>query len=80
MKGCLRLPFRNANSAVLGLGVMGYPMAINLLNGLGPEKTFLICDVSEDALSRFQSESKGKAKATVKVIENGFEAAKSAVR
>lgn len=57
---------------------MGYPMALNLLKGLGPEKTLLICDVSEDALQRFQADSKGEA--SIAVIRNGFEAAKAAVR
>ena len=56
---------------------MGYPMALNLLKGLGPEKTLLICDVSKDALERFQAEAKGEA--AVAVVQNGFEAAKAAV-
>lgn len=56
---------------------MGYPMALNLLKGLGPDKTLLICDVSEDALQRFQVEAEGEA--SVAVIQNGFEAAKAAV-
>lgn len=57
---------------------MGYPMAKNLLSGLSPETTFLICDVSAEALGRFRKEAKGDA--TVEVIANGFEAAKVAVR
>lgn len=57
---------------------MGYPMALNLLKGLGAEKTLLICDVSSDALARFQEEAQGLG--TVKVVQNGFEAAKAAVR
>ncbi|KAI1749123.1 NAD binding domain of 6-phosphogluconate dehydrogenase-domain-containing protein [Xylaria castorea] len=62
--------------AFIGLGVMGYPMAKNLLSGLGPEKTLLICDVSTDAIDRFLNEAKGQA--TVEVIANGFEATKVA--
>lgn len=57
---------------------MGYPMAKNLLSGLGPEKTLLICDVSTGALDRFVKEAQGQA--TVQVINNGFEAIKAAVR
>ncbi|KAI1362957.1 hypothetical protein F5Y08DRAFT_329737 [Xylaria arbuscula] len=59
-----------------GLGVMGYPMARNLLAGLGPEKTLLICDVSAEALARFTTEAQGQA--NVKITSNGFEAAKAA--
>ncbi|KAI0453531.1 hypothetical protein F5B21DRAFT_515299 [Xylaria acuta] len=59
-----------------GLGVMGYPMAKNLLSGLGREKTLLICDVSTGAIDRFLKEAQGQA--TVEVIANGFEATKVA--
>ncbi|KAI0535160.1 hypothetical protein GGR58DRAFT_515584 [Xylaria digitata] len=58
------------------LGVMGYPMAKNLLSGLGPEKTLLICDVNMEALLRFLEEAHGQA--TVQLIGNGFEAIKAA--
>ena len=63
---------------LLGLGVMGFPMARNLLLGLGPEKTLLICDVSTEVIDRFVKEAQGPA--DVKVTSNGFEAAKAAVR
>ncbi|KAI0401968.1 hypothetical protein F4802DRAFT_609000 [Xylaria palmicola] len=56
----------------VGLGVMGYPMAKNLLHGLGPEKTLLICDVVKEALDRFVKEAEGQA--TVEVVSNGFQA------
>lgn len=56
---------------------MGYPMAMNLVKGLGPKKSFLICDVNEDSLERFQTESKGRASVTI--VANGFEAARAAV-
>ncbi|KAH9989596.1 hypothetical protein F4779DRAFT_632161 [Xylariaceae sp. FL0662B] len=59
----------------ISLGVMGYPMAKNLLTGISPEKTLLICDVSTEALNRFIQETQGKS--TVKVISNGFEAAEA---
>lgn len=56
---------------------MGYPMAKNLRSGLDATKTLLICDVSKEALERFQAETKGKG--PVEVVENGFEAARAAV-
>jgi 3-hydroxyisobutyrate/3-hydroxypropionate dehydrogenase len=60
---------------------MGYPMAKNLLKGLGPEKTLLICDVNNEALERFKKEAEiSGAAAKVEVVENGYEAIKGAVR
>jgi 3-hydroxyisobutyrate/3-hydroxypropionate dehydrogenase len=60
-----------------GLGVMGYPMAVNLRNGLSPDYTLLICDVNREAISKFQKQVEGKG--PVKVITNGFEAANAAL-
>lgn len=61
---------------------MGYPMAVNLFKGLDASKTLLVCDVSSDAVARFIAET-GKAgsptAASVRVVENGFKAAQSAV-
>jgi 3-hydroxyisobutyrate dehydrogenase-like beta-hydroxyacid dehydrogenase len=51
---------------------MGYPMALNLRKGLDESHTLLICDVSTDALSRFQRDAEGNG--PVAVINNGFEA------
>ncbi|KAL6362959.1 hypothetical protein LRP88_02359 [Fusarium phalaenopsidis] len=62
--------------AFIGLGVMGYPMALNLHAGLGSDKTLLICDTNLEALDRFEAEARGKA--TIKIVSNGFEAAKAA--
>ncbi|KAI0188984.1 NAD binding domain of 6-phosphogluconate dehydrogenase-domain-containing protein [Xylaria flabelliformis] len=62
--------------AFIGLGVMGYPMAKNLLSGLGAEKTLLVCDVSTSVIDRFLNETKGQG--TVEVVANGFEATKVA--
>jgi 3-hydroxyisobutyrate dehydrogenase len=56
---------------------MGYPMAVNLRNGLSPEYTLLICDVNKDPISKFQKQLAGKG--PVEVISNGFEAANAAV-
>jgi 3-hydroxyisobutyrate/3-hydroxypropionate dehydrogenase len=60
-----------------GLGVMGYPMAVNLRSKLGQDKTLLICDVSEEAIAKFQKQMEGKG--PIKVVKNGFEAAQEAV-
>lgn len=53
-------------------------MAKNLRAGLSPEKTLLICDVNKEAIARFQDETAGKG--PVRVVENGIEAVKAAVR
>ncbi|KAK3905501.1 6-phosphogluconate dehydrogenase [Staphylotrichum tortipilum] len=55
---------------------MGYPMAKNLRSGLGRETRLLICDVNSEALSRFRAET--VAEGPVKIINNGYEAAKAA--
>ena len=60
-----------------GLGVMGYPMAVNLRNGLSLDYILLICDVNREAISKFQKQVEEKG--PVKVITNGFEAANAAV-
>jgi len=62
--------------AFIGLGVMGYPMAVNLRKGLSEDHTLLICDVNKEALSKFQKEMEGKG--PVEVVENGLEAVKKA--
>ena len=56
---------------------MGYPMAVNLRSKMGPEKTLLICDVSEEAIAKFQKQMDGKG--PIKVVKNGFEAVQQAV-
>jgi hypothetical protein len=56
---------------------MGYPMAVNLRNGLSSEYTLLVCDVNKEAISKFQKQVAGKG--PVEIISNGFEAAKAAV-
>ena len=62
--------------AFIGLGVMGYPMAVNLRSKMGADKTLLIADVSEDALSKFEKQMAGKG--DIKRVKNGFEAAQQA--
>ena len=57
---------------------MGFPMAVNLRKKIGSEYKLLICDVSQDALSRFQSTCSETG--PIEVISNGYEAAKTAVR
>jgi 3-hydroxyisobutyrate dehydrogenase-like beta-hydroxyacid dehydrogenase len=55
---------------------MGYPMALNLRKGLDDSHTLLICDVSKDALSRFQRDAEGNG--PVAVVNNGYEAIQQA--
>ncbi|KAG9771822.1 3-hydroxyisobutyrate dehydrogenase, mitochondrial [Exophiala dermatitidis] len=62
--------------AFIGLGVMGYPMAVNLRSKTPSSLTLLICDVSQDALARFQSQVAGKG--PVEVVASGFEAVQRA--
>lgn len=56
---------------------MGYPMALNLRNNIGPSYKILICDVAANAISKYQSETHGKG--DVDVVSSGYEAAKAAV-
>jgi len=58
--------------AFIGLGVMGYPMALNLRKGLDSSHTLLICDVSTSALEKFQSDASGQG--PVEVVKNGCDA------
>jgi len=55
---------------------MGYPMALNLRKGLDDSQTLLVCDVSADALKRFQSDAEGKG--PVEVVKSGYEAIQQA--
>lgn len=65
-------------NGLTGLGVMGYPMALNLRSKMDPKATLLINDVSESALAKFQEEMKSKG--PIEVVKNGAEAAERAVR
>ncbi|KAL5380960.1 hypothetical protein DPSP01_007492 [Paraphaeosphaeria sporulosa] len=58
--------------AFIGLGVMGYPMAINLRKGLSSDYTLLVCDVVPSALEQFHSETSNHGR--VETIQNGFDA------
>ncbi|KAJ4350022.1 uncharacterized protein N0V89_008643 [Didymosphaeria variabile] len=62
--------------AFIGLGVMGYPMAINLRKGLPSHYTLLVCDVVPSALEKFHSETLNQG--PVKTIQNGFDAVQHA--
>ncbi|KAJ5382253.1 hypothetical protein N7517_000164 [Penicillium concentricum] len=62
--------------AFIGLGVMGYPMAINLRERISSNTKILVNDVSVEAIERYQKETKGKG--TVEFVKSGFEAAKVA--
>ncbi|KAH7130222.1 3-hydroxyisobutyrate dehydrogenase-like protein [Dendryphion nanum] len=62
--------------AFIGLGVMGYPMAVNLRKGLSSDYTVLICDVVPDAISRFQKDAESHG--PVQVTTSGYEAVQKA--
>lgn len=55
---------------------MGYPMALNLRKGLDDSHGLLICDVSSDALTRFQKDAEGTG--PVEIIKSGYEAVQRA--
>jgi 3-hydroxyisobutyrate dehydrogenase-like beta-hydroxyacid dehydrogenase len=55
---------------------MGYPMALNLRNGLDKSYTLLICDVSTDALTRFQKDAVGRG--PVDVVHTSYDAIRRA--
>lgn len=61
----------------LGLGVMGYSMAVNLRSKMDSSATLLICDINEAALEKFQKQMAGKG--PIEVVKTGKEAASRAV-
>lgn len=60
----------------IGLGVMGYPMAFNLLKKLEEGTTLHVYDVSEEVLSKFSNESPE----IVSVCSSAREVAEKSVR
>jgi hypothetical protein len=65
-------------TCVSGLGVMGYPMAVNLRNGLSPEYT--LAHLRRKQRSHLKIPEASRRQRSCKVISNGFEAAKAAVK
>jgi ornithine cyclodeaminase/alanine dehydrogenase-like protein (mu-crystallin family) len=63
--------------AFIGLGVMGYPMAVNLRKKIGQDQKLVVCDVSKEAVERFKAQTQELG--PVEIVSNGFEAAKAAV-
>jgi 3-hydroxyisobutyrate dehydrogenase-like beta-hydroxyacid dehydrogenase len=51
---------------------MGYPMALNLRKGLKDSHTLLVCDVSTDALTRFQRDA--EVHGPVSIVSSGYDA------
>lgn len=60
----------------IGLGVMGYPMAQNLLSKLPPASNLYIFDVSRDTLRRFAKEADNKQ---VTICESSKQVAEKSV-
>ncbi|KAF2704652.1 3-hydroxyisobutyrate dehydrogenase-like protein [Pleomassaria siparia CBS 279.74] len=67
---------QSETTAFIGLGVMGYPMALNLRKGLPTTHTLLICDVIPSALSQFQSDTSSLG--PVEIVFSGYEAVQKA--
>lgn len=61
-----------------GLGVMGYPMAVNLRRKIGSDITVIIYDINREAVERYQN-SMGDEHGPVEVASNAAEAVKAAV-
>lgn len=56
---------------------MGYGMALNLRSKMDKDQTLYICDVSDQAIQKFQKELDGQG--PIEVVNTGAEAVKSAV-
>lgn len=56
---------------------MGYPMARNLRKGISKDKTLLMCDVNQEAITGFRQETEGQG--PVNVAASGAECVKAAV-
>jgi NAD binding domain of 6-phosphogluconate dehydrogenase len=54
---CLSTASNQTRYGFVGLGQMGYPMALNLLRKTTPESSFTIYDVNPLSLSRFVNEA-----------------------
>ena len=61
----------------LGLGVMGYPMAVNLRTKLDSDRKMFTCDVNKSALDRFQEEMEGKG--PVQTLDSAYQVIQAAV-
>lgn len=65
----LRFSFTTNMSALpktfgwVGLGLMGYPMAANLLNKTDADTQLFVYDVVQDAVDKFVQEGKGRVHA-----------------
>jgi hypothetical protein len=68
---------KGISNSITGLGVMGWPMAANLRSKIDSNRELVICDVSEEAISRFQSALGNHG--PIKVVSNGYEAFRAAV-
>lgn len=56
---------------------MGHGMAVNLRAKMNEDWTLYVCDVNNEAIERFESETSGHG--PVKVVKNAFEAIQVAV-
>ena len=68
---------KDSTDLVPGLGVMGYPMAINLRSKNDPDRQMFICDVNQSALDKFQMETQGKG--SVEIKDSAYQVIQAAV-
>ena len=65
------------NVGFIGLGIMGFPMAVNLASKLPSNAKLFIYDISTEALNRLQKET---PKGRVQICDSSREVAEEAVR
>ncbi|KAF7188971.1 putative 3-hydroxyisobutyrate dehydrogenase, mitochondrial [Pseudocercospora fuligena] len=63
--------------AFIGLGVMGYPMALNLRRKIDSDRELIVCDINQDVINRFQKQTEDDG--PVKVVNTAYEALQEAV-
>jgi len=56
---------------------MGYGMARNIREKVGKETTLIVCDLNQEAIDRFKTESSDHG--PIEIVKNGFEAIQKAV-
>ena len=66
------------NVGWIGLGLMGFPMATNLLKRMDPETKFYVYDVVQESLDKFVDLD--EAKGRVEVCESSKDVADKSVR
>lgn len=66
-----------SNVGFIGLGIMGYPMAVNLISKLPDTSKLYVYDISIKTLTKLQEETSGKKQ--VQICECSKEVAEKSV-